>query len=121
MEYPSILDKLFINIAVLRRAIPLTQKALAERLGVKNTTVSNWEKRVSCPQVVELIGLSKVFGISIDSLVFVDHSEAGAKASPSSEVHSAQITREEFNALMERTAAIEAAQKGERAKGKKAG
>lgn len=121
MEYPSILDKLFINIAALRKEKALTQQALADRLGVKNTTVSNWEKRVACPQIVELIGLSNEFGVSLDSLVFGSHDEA-ASASPSrGRPPGDYVTRSELESLVASAVKMALAQKGEHPKRRKAG
>lgn len=42
------------RIKAARKAAKLTQAELAERLGVKNTTISNWEKGVSKPDADQI-------------------------------------------------------------------
>lgn len=39
------------NIVYYRKKIGLTQSQLAERLGVKTTTVSTWERGASSPDI----------------------------------------------------------------------
>lgn len=46
----------------------LTQKELADKLGVTGATVVNWEKGHTTPSIEMCLKLSKVFGISIADL-----------------------------------------------------
>jgi transcriptional regulator with XRE-family HTH domain len=48
----------------------VTQKELAEEIGTNNTTVSNWEKGISKPDMDTLVRLSNYFGIAVDELIF---------------------------------------------------
>lgn len=52
-----------------RKALSLSQDALAERIYVTRQTVSNWENDKSYPDVNSLLLLSEVFGVSIDILI----------------------------------------------------
>jgi transcriptional regulator with XRE-family HTH domain len=48
----------------------VTQKELASAIGANNTTVSNWEKGISKPDMDTLADLSNYFGVSVDELMF---------------------------------------------------
>lgn len=52
-----------------REKAQLTQKQLAETLGIVQTTVSMWESGKAKPRLGTLIKLSRVFGCSIEELV----------------------------------------------------
>lgn len=47
----------------------LTQEEIAERIMVSRVTVSHWENGRSLPDIVSLIALSDLYGISLDELV----------------------------------------------------
>lgn len=57
------------HIAALRRAKGLTQDELAERLGVSPQAVSKWENDLSCPDIMLLPRLAKIFGVTVDELL----------------------------------------------------
>ena len=50
----------------------LTQEELAERLGLSRQTISNWENQRSFPDIVSLIAISELYGLSLDELVKED-------------------------------------------------
>ena len=56
------------NIARLRKEKGWTQAEFGEMLGVSNQAVSKWESEMSMPDVMILPQISKLFGISIESL-----------------------------------------------------
>ena len=60
------------NIKYLRKSAGYGQAELAERLGVKANTISNYENSVSEPSIEQLQALIKIFDISIEKLLFVD-------------------------------------------------
>ena len=64
-NYSKILAK---NITYHRKEKGLTQEALAEKLGVSFQAISKWENELSCPDILLLPHLSKIFGVSIDEL-----------------------------------------------------
>ena len=53
----------------LRRKSGLSQEQLADRLGVTRQSVSKWESGTAMPELVKLISLSDIFGVSVDYLL----------------------------------------------------
>lgn len=53
----------------LRRREGMSQEQLADRLGVTRQSVSKWESGTAMPELVKLIALSEMFGVSLDYLV----------------------------------------------------
>ena len=61
------------NMAELRRAYPLTQAELAEKINYSDKAVSKWERGESVPDVLVLGELAELYGVSIDYFL-ADHS-----------------------------------------------
>jgi len=57
------------KLITLRRREGLSQEQLADRLGVTRQSVSKWESGAATPELVKLISLSELFGVSVDYLV----------------------------------------------------
>lgn len=57
------------RISYLRRQNGLTQVQLAEQLGISAQAVSKWESGLSCPDIMTLLPLSKILGVSTDVLL----------------------------------------------------
>lgn len=57
------------RIQHLRRARGMTQEKLAEEMGVTAQAVSKWENDLSCPDVMSLAPLSRLLGVSVDTLL----------------------------------------------------
>jgi len=57
------------NIAAYRKRDGLTQASLAEKLNYSDKAVSKWERGESIPDVLILMQLSELFGITINDLV----------------------------------------------------
>lgn len=57
------------KLITLRRREGLSQEQLADRLGVTRQSVSKWEGGTAMPELVKLIALSEIFGVSVDYLV----------------------------------------------------
>ena len=57
------------NIAALRKFKRMTQEKLAEQCNVSRQAVAKWETGESEPSIEKLVALSRVFNISIDTLV----------------------------------------------------
>ena len=64
-----------MNIKDLRQARGLDQTELADRMGVKQSTVSEWEREVYLPKARDLPRLAQVLGCSIGAL-FADEEDA---------------------------------------------
>ncbi len=64
-----------MNIAIANRLVELrsakgwTQEELAEKLDVSRQAVSKWERAESSPELDKLVALSRLYGISLDSLL----------------------------------------------------
>lgn len=58
----------------LRGAIP-TQREVAKLLGVKESSVSKWERGVAKPRADKLSTLAKLYGCSIEDLLADDGSD----------------------------------------------
>lgn len=57
------------NIMKARKAKGLTQMALADELGVSFQAVSNWERGQTCPDLSNLMELSRLLDISVDAIL----------------------------------------------------
>ncbi len=62
----NISEKLFQH----RKAAGLSQEELAEKIGVSRQAVSKWERGESSPDTENLIAIARLYGISLDELVF---------------------------------------------------
>lgn len=58
-----------MNIKKAREKAGLTQKDVAEQLGVGQSTVAMWESQVSLPRAGKLPALAKLLGCTIDELL----------------------------------------------------
>ena len=57
------------RIKALRLQFPLTQKELADSIGVSIMTIRNWESGEKSPSTQAIISLSKLFEVSADELL----------------------------------------------------
>ena len=57
------------NIVELRKAVPLTQAELAEKLNYSDKAVSKWERGESIPDVIVLKQIADLFGVTVDYLL----------------------------------------------------
>ncbi|WP_125114720.1 helix-turn-helix domain-containing protein [Agathobaculum sp. Marseille-P7918] len=60
------------KIAALRREKGLSQEALGEKLGLSRQAVSKWEADQAVPTMDNLVELSRLFGVSVDTLLRPD-------------------------------------------------
>lgn len=64
------MDKKFCNnLKCVRKQLGLTQKQVAEKLGVVESCYANWEQGRTEPNVEMLRCLGKLFDVSIDDLI----------------------------------------------------
>ena len=61
--------KLGSLIRALRREAGMTQRELAEALGVTDKAVSKWESGTADPSTSNLLALAKLFGVSAEELL----------------------------------------------------
>lgn len=52
----------------LRKQHNLTQEELAERLGVTSQAISKWENDTGMPDILQIVPLASIFGVSTDAL-----------------------------------------------------
>ena len=57
------------KIRVARRAAGLSQETLAEQLGVKQSSISQWERGHTRPSLEHLVPLAMALGTSLDVLL----------------------------------------------------
>lgn len=69
-------------ISALRKASGMTQKDLAERLGVSDKSVSRWERDDGAPDLALIPVIAEVFGVTCDELL---RGERRGPASPAAE------------------------------------
>jgi transcriptional regulator with XRE-family HTH domain len=60
------------RLITLRKQYKLSQEDLAERLGISRQAVSRWERAEASPDTDNLINLSKIYNVSVDSLLALD-------------------------------------------------
>ena len=60
------------RLVILRKQFNLSQEDLASRLGISRQAVSRWERAEASPDTDNLIALSKLYNVSIDSLLAMD-------------------------------------------------
>ena len=64
----NIRDEISKNLLFYRKKSGMTQKELAELLGVKNSAVSNWEKGVNSIDIETLFKACTIFKISVNDM-----------------------------------------------------
>lgn len=74
------------KICQLRTQAGLSQEDLAEKTGVSRQSVSKWETDASTPELEKLIQLSKIFEITLDSLVRNEPQETAKPETPPVEI-----------------------------------
>ena len=72
------------KIAALRKEQGMSQEALGEKLGLSRQAVSKWEADQAVPTMDNLMELSKLFGVPVDTLLRPD-AELMPKAEDSDE------------------------------------
>lgn len=69
-------------IAGKRKSLRMTQKQLAEKLGMSDKSVSKWERGETYPDIDKCDKLAKYYGVTIDSLVHQDNKIDDVKIAP---------------------------------------
>ncbi len=69
------------NITELRKAYPLTQAELAEKLNYSDKSVSKWERGESIPDVIVLKQIADLFGVTVDYMLAETHDRASVSES----------------------------------------
>ena len=61
------------KILALRKQAGLSQEELADKLGVSRQAVSRWEMGAALPDAPNILGLSRLFGVTTDSLLYDEY------------------------------------------------
>ena len=69
MELEKLRTQIGANIAAYRKNAGLTQAGLAEKLNYSDKAVSKWERGDSVPDVLTLVQLAGLFGITVNDLL----------------------------------------------------
>lgn len=64
-----------LRIQALRKELGLSQEELGEKLGVARQSVSKWEADATIPELDKLIALSRLFGVSVGTLLGIEEGE----------------------------------------------
>ena len=65
------------RIKTFRTNNDITQAELAGKLGVSVQTVSKWECDTGMPDIIQIVPLAQVLGVSADAILGVDGDEQG--------------------------------------------
>lgn len=58
-----------------RKESGLTQQQIADKMGIRQSNVSDWENDISRPEYEKLVELSKLYGVSVYDLLGVPDNE----------------------------------------------
>lgn len=58
-----------------RKESGLTQQQVANKMGIRQSNVSDWENDISRPEYEKLVELSKLYGVSVYDLLGVPDNE----------------------------------------------
>ena len=62
-------------ISTLRKEKGMTQKDLADQMGVTDKAVSKWERNLSCPDISSVPQLADILGVGVEELMDVKPKE----------------------------------------------
>lgn len=68
-----ILNGLKVSLKAARVNAGLTQENAAEKLHVTVTTIRNWEKGKSYPDVPQIKNIENVYGVEYKDIIFSEH------------------------------------------------
>ena len=86
--------ELYEKLYELRHASGMSQEELAEKLGVSRQAVSKWESGATQPELPKLIELSKIYQVSVDALLSLEHAKEQQDRSPAAEGASRDTTED---------------------------
>ena len=81
----------------LRKKHNLSQEELAEKLGVSRQAVSKWERSEASPDTDNLIALAKIYGLSLDELVYGEKEEISNKKEAKENFEEPSVSEEARN------------------------
>lgn len=79
----------------LRKKNNLSQEELAEKLGVSRQAVSKWERSEASPDTDNLIALAKIYGLSLDELIYGEKEDKKEEKKKENEENSESKTEDD--------------------------
>ena len=67
-----------MSLRAARHNARLTQKEMAAKLGVSNSTLCNWENGLSFPDAPHIDKICELLGLSYDNLIFLPNNSLKA-------------------------------------------
>lgn len=98
-----------LRLAELRKSKGITQKELADKLGVTQKTISTWELGTREPSIESLIWLCHILQTTIDNLV----NNPNVYSSPDSATDEGWYMRKAFFASLQKASPLELEKMGE--------
>ncbi len=80
------------NLIDLRREKNLTQKDVAEKIGVSASAIGFWETGINEPKATYLMKLANFFGVTVDELLGRDELTQAERAAGLSETRKMNVT-----------------------------
>lgn len=65
------------NLSLYRKRCGITQEELSQKLSLKKTTISSWERGQSQPDIERIVKICSILGVSFNELCGVDHAKEG--------------------------------------------
>lgn len=69
MDDEKLKKQIGMNIVSYRKQMGLTQVGLAEKLNYSDKAVSKWERGESVPDVITLVQLAELFGVTVNDMI----------------------------------------------------
>ncbi len=66
------MKKLKVKLKALRINAEMSQQEAAEKLGVTEKTLQNWENYVTYPNAVQLVSICNLYGCELDDIFLPD-------------------------------------------------
>ena len=85
----------------LRKKHNLSQEELAEKLGVSRQAVSKWERSEASPDTDNLIALAKLYGLSIDELIYGEKEESEEESKETEETAEESFNKDDVKIAIE--------------------
>jgi transcriptional regulator with XRE-family HTH domain len=91
--------KLGTNIRALRKAKGLTLEEVGNAVGIRRASVSLWESSDTRPDLDRLVGLARLFGVTVDYLLTGDASKPPNITAVAPDVWPFTVSRKRFDAM----------------------
>ena len=87
-------EKIGKFIRTLRKDVGLTQKELAEKLGITDRAISKWERGLGCPDISLLESVANILNVSILELLKGEYLNKDNKLNDNDLIESMKLSKE---------------------------